>query len=91
MYVIDSTTIKLFQAIFKGAGPSKENGRRKGGLKVHMAVQTNECVPSIIHLSQAASSDKTFNKYVNFPREALLLWMKDIGTTISTIDGLEKK
>jgi len=73
IYVIDSTTIKLFQAIFKGAGPSKENGRRKGGLKVHMAVQTSQCVPSVIHLSPAAYSDKTFNKYVNLPQGSTLI------------------
>jgi len=65
-YVIDSTTIKLFQAIFKGSGLSKENGRRKGGLKVHMAVQQTQCVPSIIHLSQAASNDVSFVKYLEF-------------------------
>jgi Transposase DDE domain/Domain of unknown function (DUF4372) len=73
MYVIDSTTIKLFQAIFKGAGPSKQNGKRKGGLKVHMAVQTNQYVPSVIHLSPAACSDKTFNKYVNLPEGSTLI------------------
>ena len=66
LYVIDSTTIKLFQAIFKGAGLSKENGRRKGGLKVHMAVQQPQCVPSVIHLSQAASNDVTFTKHLQF-------------------------
>ena len=66
MYVIDSTTIKLFQAIFKGSGLSKENGKRKGGLKVHMAVQQTQCIPSIIHLSQAASNDVTFTQHLDF-------------------------
>lgn len=67
VYVIDSTTIKLFQAIFKGSGLSKENGRRKGGLKVHMAVQQTQCIPSVIHLSQAASNDVTFTKHLQLP------------------------
>jgi hypothetical protein len=66
VYVIDSTTITLFQAIFKGSGLSKENGQRKGGLKVHMAVQQTQCVPSIIHLSQAASNDIIFTKHLTF-------------------------
>lgn len=66
VYIIDSTTIKLFQAIFKGSGLSKENGRRKGGLKVHMAVQQTQCTPSVIHLSQAASNDVTFTKHLQF-------------------------
>jgi hypothetical protein len=62
IYVIDSTTIKLFQEIFKGTGLLKENGRRKGGLKVHMAVQQSQCVPSIVHLSDAADQDVVFAK-----------------------------
>jgi hypothetical protein len=66
-YLIDSTTIKLFQAIFKGAGLSKDNGRRKGGLKVHMAVQDHQAVPSIIHLSDAADNDKVFNEHLEIP------------------------
>ena len=67
VYIIDSTTIKLFQEIFKGAGISKANGRRKGGLKVHMAVQTQDTVPSMIHISQAACNDMIFNKYLHLP------------------------
>ncbi len=67
LYILDSTTIKLFQEIFKGSGCSKADGRRKGGLKVHMAVQSQQSVPSIIHISQAACNDVTFVKYVNLP------------------------
>jgi hypothetical protein len=67
LYILDSTTIKLFQEIFKGSGCSKADGRRKGGLKVHMAVQSPQSVPSIIHISQAACNDVTFIKYVNLP------------------------
>ena len=67
IYIIDSTTIKLFQEIFRGAGPSKGDGQRKGGLKVHMAVQDHESVPCIIRLTQAATNDNTFTKYLNLP------------------------
>jgi Transposase DDE domain/Domain of unknown function (DUF4372) len=67
VYILDSTTIKLFQEIFKGSGCSKSDGRRKGGLKVHMAVQADQVVPSVVHISQAACNDVTFTKYVNLP------------------------
>lgn len=67
LFVIDSTTIKLFQEIFKGSGLSKKDGRRKGGLKVHMAVQLPEAVPSIVRISQAACNDVSFTKYLNLP------------------------
>jgi Transposase DDE domain/Domain of unknown function (DUF4372) len=66
-YLIDSTTIKLFQEIFKGAGPGKSSGKRKGGLKVHMAVPVDGAVPSLIRITQAAANDKTFTKYLNLP------------------------
>jgi hypothetical protein len=66
-YLIDSTTIKLFQEIFKGAGLSKSSGKRKGGLKVHMAVHVDDAVPSLIRITKAAANDKTFTKYLNLP------------------------
>ena len=72
-YIIDSTTIKLFQEIFKGAGMSKNNGKRKGGLKVHMAVQDRQAIPSIIHLSPAASNDGTFTRHFNLPYGSTLI------------------
>jgi hypothetical protein len=67
IYVLDSTTITLFQEIFKGSGSSKSNGRRKGGLKVHMAVQDQQCVPTIMRITQGAYNDVTFSKNIHLP------------------------
>lgn len=73
IYIIDSSTIKLFQEIFKGSGLSKENGKRKGAMKVHMAVQENDPTPSIIHLSPGASNDGTFLKFLDFPQGSTVI------------------
>lgn len=73
LYIIDSSTIKLFQEIFKGAGKSKQDGRRKGGLKVHMAVQDNQTLPSIMRITQAAYNDVTFTKHVELPAGSTLV------------------
>jgi len=73
VYIIDSTTIKLFQQVFKGAGMSKANGRRKGGLKVHMAVQESNPTASIIHLSAAAQNDNIFIKHLDFPEGSTVI------------------
>ncbi len=73
LYIMDSTTIKLFQEIFKGSGCSKSDGRRKGGLKVHMAVHSQQTVPSVIHISQAACNDVVFVKYLNLPSGSTLI------------------
>lgn len=73
VYIVDSTTIKLFQEIFRGAGPSPANGKRKGGLKVHMAIEQSDEVPSIVHLTQAAYNDGSFTKYLNLPAESTVI------------------
>lgn len=73
VYIIDSTTIKLFQEIFKGAGKGSADGRRKGGLKVHMAVQESNPSPSIIHLSPAANNDNIFIKHLDFPEGSTVI------------------
>jgi hypothetical protein len=67
IYLIDSTTIQLFKEIFKGAGKSKSSGKRKGGLKVHMAVHAEDVVPSLIRITKAATNDNIFTKYINLP------------------------
>ena len=73
IYIIDSSTIKLFQEVFKGSGLSKQNGKRKGGLKVHMAVLESDPTPSIIHLSPGASNDGIFLKYLEFPEGSTVI------------------
>jgi hypothetical protein len=72
-YLMDSTTIKLFQEIFKGSGLSKSDGRRKGGLKVHMAVRSDQAVPSMVHITQAACADVTFTKHVHLPSGSTII------------------
>jgi hypothetical protein len=73
IFIVDSTTIKLFQEIFHGSGKTNKNGRRKGGVKVHMAVQDAEYVPTIMHITQAAYNDMTFLKNVNLPMESTVI------------------
>lgn len=73
VYVIDSTTITLFQEIFRGAGTTPQNGRRKGGLKVHMAVQDQQFIPSIMHITQAAYNDVTFTQNIDLPEGSTLI------------------
>jgi len=73
IYLMDSTTIKLFQEIFKGSGLSKSDGRRKGGLKVHMAVRSDQSAPSVVHITQAACNDVTFAKQFCLPAGSTII------------------
>lgn len=67
IYIIDSTVITLYQEIFKGSGSRYADGRKKGGLKVHMAVPISEQNPCLVHISDGASHDTTFTKKLNLP------------------------
>ncbi len=73
IFIVDSTTIRLFQEIFRGAGLSKKNGKRKGGLKVHMAVQDQQFTPAIMNITQAACNDVTFLKNVTLPQGSTVI------------------
>lgn len=67
LYIIDSTVITLFQEIFKGSGSSYADGRKKGGLKVHMAVPVYQQSPCVVHIDDGALDDRSFHKYLTLP------------------------
>jgi hypothetical protein len=49
--LIDSTTIRLFSDILKGVGRNpKGDGKKKGGLKVHMLIDAVHSVGSLLRL-----------------------------------------
>ncbi len=74
--IIDSTTISLFSNIFKGAGRNPVNGKKKGGLKVHMAVQSGHDVPSLIRITSAATNDIVFTKGIQLPKGSYVVFDK---------------
>lgn len=67
LYLIDSSVITLFQEVFKGSGSSCSDGRRKGGLKMHMAVPLYEASPCVMHVGDGAENDLVFHKYLTLP------------------------
>lgn len=72
-YIIDSTVITLFQEIFKGSGSSFADGRRKGGLKVHMAVPMHHQSPCVMHIGDGANNDLLFHKYLTLPPDSTVI------------------
>jgi hypothetical protein len=73
LILIDSTTISLFQEILKNAGPSKANGKRKGGIKVHMTVRASEDVPGLVRLTPAAHNDALFLRDLRIPKGSIVV------------------
>lgn len=58
--IFDSSTVSLFVDVFKGAGRTPINGKKKGGLKLHTKLPMSSVVPDLIVLSEASQNDKTF-------------------------------
>lgn len=59
--LIDSTTIRLFSDILKGVGRNPVgDGKKKGGLKVHMLIDAVQSVGRFIKITQAKVHDQYF-------------------------------
>ena len=61
--LIDSTTIRLFSDILKGVGRNpRGDGKKKGGLKVHMLIDAVQSVGRFIKITVAKVNDQKFLK-----------------------------
>lgn len=74
VYIFDSTTISLFQEILRTGGMIPASGKRKGGIKVHTLLRSDQDVPCMIRFSQAAASDSPFLKHVHLPPGSIILF-----------------
>lgn len=57
LYMMDSTTITLFDNILKGVGRHPKSGKKKGGMKVHTVMKYHVGVPMVVQLTSAAKHD----------------------------------
>ena len=73
LVIIDSTTISLFKEIMENAGRRSIDGKKKGGIKVHMAVRAHEDVPYLVDLTKASQADVSFLKQVNPPMHSVIV------------------
>jgi len=55
--IIDSTTISLFKDILKCVGRKPQNGKNKGGIKLHSVINVDQPVPKMVWFSSAATHD----------------------------------
>ena len=76
LYIVDSTTIKLFKEILKNAGRKPANGKRKGGIKVHAMINSQEDVPCLIKMTAAAKHDAPFVKNLKLPSGSIIVFDK---------------
>lgn len=77
LILIDSTTITLFKNILKACGRPDLNGRKKGGVKVHVGMNAHENLPGFVRITSAATNDRTFlSNFKNVPAGNILVFDK---------------
>jgi hypothetical protein len=75
--LIDSTTIRLFSDILKGVGRNpKGDGKKKGGLKVHMLIDAVQSVGRFIKITEAKVHDKNFLKSLELISHSMIVFDK---------------
>jgi hypothetical protein len=72
--IIDSTTISLFKDILKSVGRKPQNGRRKGGIKVHTQINLQEKVPKLVWFSSANVHDKQSFKHMQLEKDKIFVF-----------------
>lgn len=72
LYMMDSTTISLFDNILKGVGRHPKSGKKKGGMKVHTLMRYIVGVPMVVELTSAAKHDHYLLKEVHLPKDSTL-------------------
>jgi len=75
--LIDSTTIRLFSDVLKGVGRNpKGDGKKKGGLKVHMLIDAVQSVGRFIKITVAKVHDKNFLKSLELISNSIIVFDK---------------
>jgi hypothetical protein len=74
LYIFDSTTITLFSQVLQGTGLANMNGRRKGGIKVHTLIRSDQDVPCMIRFSAAKNNDVQFLKEVQIAKGSVIVF-----------------
>ena len=73
--LIDSTTIRLFSDILKGVGRNpKGDGKKKGGLKVHMLIDAVQSVGRFVKVTEAKVHDKNFLKNLELISHSMIVF-----------------
>ncbi len=75
--LIDSTTIRLFSDILKGVGRNpRGDGKKKGGLKVHMLIDAVQSVGRFVKITAAKVHDKNFLKSLELISHSMIVFDK---------------
>ena len=71
--ILGSSTIPLFDNIFKGTGRNRINGVKKRRLKIHTKLLLT---PNMVHITESAYNDKKFLRQLNFQPNTIYVFDK---------------
>jgi hypothetical protein len=72
-YAFDSTTVSLFSQVMKGVGRNpKGDGKKKGGLKVHLLTDVHAGSAQFATISEAKMHDKKFLSKLSLDRGSMV-------------------
>lgn len=74
--IIDSSTISLFKDILKCVGRNPQNGKKKGGIKLHSVINVDEQVPRMVWFSSAATHDHMLLKKLKMDANTIYVFDK---------------
>lgn len=74
--LLDSSTLTLFKEVFRGAGRNSLTGVKKGGLKIHTKLPLGGVAPNLVHITEAACSDKVFLGQLPFQANTIYVFDK---------------
>lgn len=92
LFIFDSSTIRLFSDIMKGVGRNPKNeGKKKGGLKVHMMIDAHSDTPTFVKISEAKRHDKTFLKYLHLAAHSMIVFDRAYNHYLQFAQWTERK
>jgi hypothetical protein len=72
--IADSTTVGLFSSILRSTGRYSINGKKKGGIKLHMTIEDGVPIPSLCYITEASVNDqKIFEKLTLKPNTIYIM------------------
>lgn len=76
LFIFDSGTIRLFSDIVKGVGRNPKNeGKKKGGLKVDMMIDAHSDTPAFVKIScEAKQHDKNFLQSLHLAAHSMIVF-----------------
>lgn len=92
LFIFDSSTIRLFSDIMKGVGRNLKNeGKKKGGLKVHMMIDAHSDTPEFVKISEAKKHDKNFLKYLDLAANSMIVFDRAYNHYLQFAQWTERK